>query len=323
MPMTLTGFLIYMTNIKGKSKRTRNEYKNDLILMLKYIKVIKYDINTNGIENVDISDIDNDFIKAISLEDLYIFLEYCEDERRNGAYSRARKVAAIRSFFNYLTTKKKILDYNPAQELEKPKLPKRNPVYLTIGQANTFLSGIKMNKHYYRNTCIVTLFLNCGMRVSELCNININSIKNDMISIIGKGDKERTVYLNDMCIDAINKYIEKERSLQKNIKCQQALFISQKGTRISVRTIENLVKKINEDSKLNINKLTPHKLRHTFATTMYQAGTDIISLQQLLGHSNVSTTQIYTHVTDDRLREATNKNPFNIQFNKKKSIKEQ
>ena len=311
IPTILNGFLIYLSTIKGKSKSTKSEYRYDLINMLQYIKVIRFDLDIKNISEVDIGDIKEDFIKEICLEELYAFLEYCEEVRKNSPYARARKVASIKSFFKYLVNKKKLLSSNPAEELETPKLSKRNPIYMTLEETEKFLSGIRRSKHYYRNLCIMQLFLNCGMRISELCSINLSSIKKDILTVIGKGDKERTVYLNETCISVINDYMEKERCCIVNIKDGEALFISQLGTRLNKRTIQKLVDSINEKSGLNKDHLTPHKLRHTSATLMYKAGADIRSLQIILGHTNVSTTQIYTHVDDNELRNVVANNPLN------------
>lgn len=311
IPTILNGFLIYLSTIKGKSKGTKSEYRYDLILMFQYIKAIRYDVDIKTISEIDIGDIKEDFIKEICLEELYAFLEYCEEVRKNSPYARARKVASIKSFFKYLVNKKKILSSNPADELETPKLSKRNPIYMTLEETEKFLSGIRRNKHYYRNMCIMQLFLNCGMRISELCSINLSSIKKDTLTVIGKGDKERTIYLNETCVSTIKEYLEKERSCLVNIKEDNALFVSQLGTRLTKRAIEKLVDSINKRSGLNKEKLTPHKLRHTSATLMYKAGADIRSLQMILGHTNVSTTQIYTHVDDDELRSVVANNPLN------------
>lgn len=311
IPTILNGFLIYLSTIKGKAKGTKTEYRYDLILMFQYIKAIREDLDVRDISNIDISDIKEDFIKEICLEELYAFLEYCEEVRNNSPYARARKVASMKSFFKYLVNKKKIISNNPAEELETPKLSKRNPIYMTLDETEQFILGIRRNKHYYRNICIIQLFLNCGMRISELCSINISSIKNDTLTVIGKGDKERTIYLNEVCVSSIKDYIENERCYLVNIKDNDALFISQLGTRLTKRAIQKLVDTINKDSGLNKEKLTPHKLRHTSATLMYKAGADIRSLQMILGHTNVSTTQIYTHVDDDELRSVVANNPLN------------
>lgn len=312
IPIILNGFLIYLTTIKGKSKRTRIEYRYDLILMFKFIKSLRNDLSIKNIQEIDISDINEDFIKEIYLEELYEFLEFCQEVRNNNAITRARKVASIKSFFKYMYTKKKFLNINPAEELESPKISKRTPIYMTLEETQVFLTGIKQNKHYYRNTCIMFIFLNCGLRIAELCGINLPSIQNNILTVIGKGDKERQIYLNQICILSLNEYIKKERNLLKNIKDTEALFISQKGTRLDRRTIEKLVITINHNSGLNKYKLSPHKLRHTMATLLYKASNgDIRSLQQILGHESISTTQIYTHVNNEQIRNVMEINPLN------------
>ena len=306
----LKDFLNYLTVIQGKSIRTRTEYGYDLSLFLRYLKIIKYSLNIECIDDLKINDLDIDFIKDISLEDIYDFLQYCQLERNNSSYSRARKVASIKAFYNYLTVKKKSLKENPTSELETPKIGKRNPIYLSIDEVKKLYKGLN-ELHYYRNFAILTIFLNCGIRISELSSININSMSNGKISIIGKGNKERVIYINSSSTISIENYIKLERHKVKNADKQDALFLSQKGNRLSTRSIQRVIENANIKSGLNKDKLSPHKLRHTMATQLYRKGTDLISLQQLLGHSSVSTTQIYTHVDSETLKDIVESNPLN------------
>lgn len=314
VPFEVNNFLNYLGTIRGKSKNTIYNYKIDLILFFRFLKLYKGLANKNeDFDNIKINDIDNKFIEVISLSDLYAFLSFTENYRNNSAYARARKVATLRSFFKYLTGKAKIIKENPTLELESPKINKRNPVYLTLDESKKLLNSID-GPFYERDYCIITLFLNCGMRLSELVSIDISKIKGDTLTIIGKGNKERTVYLNEMCIRAINAYlVERNKSAAKiHEEDSDALFISRKLTRINKRTIELMVKKYVTKAGLSYDKFTPHKLRHTAATLMYKYGNvDIRSLQQILGHESVSTTQIYTHVDDEKLREAVKSNPLN------------
>lgn len=311
IPKVLKSFLVYLTNIKGKSKRTRQEYKYDLMLFLKYMKYIKYDIDTEDINSISIKDIDNEFIKNITLEDLYSYMEYCEEVRENGVNTRARKVVSIKSFFKYLFSKKKILTENVAVELEIPKKSKRNPIYLNLEEAIDLQNTVKVNHniHSLRDFAIITIFLNCGIRVSELVNININDISNNILSVIGKGNKERIIYLNKTTISAINDYLKNERVEYKNEN--EPLFISQKKSRISARTVQRIIKKYVGLSNINNKHITPHKLRHTCATLLYGEGIDIRKIQTILGHENISTTEIYTHVKSVDLEDAINNNPLN------------
>lgn len=312
LPKIVKDFLVYLTTIKGKSKRTRQEYQYELVLFFRFQKAIQDDVDVENISSVDIGDSTIEWIREWTLEDIYLYLEYCEVQRKNSTYARARKVAAIKSFYRYLYGKRRLLDYNPAEELESPKIGKRTPVYMNIEETQQFLTGIKRNKHYYRNYCMMMFFLNLGIRVSELCNINLVSIQGDALHIVGKGDKARTVYLNEACLEALANYMQEERYSVKNIIDEEALFLSQKGTRLNRRTVETIVKQINEYSGLGKNKLTPHKLRHTSATLMYRSGADIRSLQHILGHSSISTTQIYTHVEDKEIRNVIKNNPLNL-----------
>ncbi|KNF08912.1 tyrosine recombinase XerC [Gottschalkia purinilytica] len=307
VPKILKDFLIYTTVVRGKSKRTRKEYEYDILLLFRFLKMIREDID--NIEDTNVDNINIDFISETSLEELYAFLEYCEEVRNNSPHAKARKVASIKSYFKYLYNKRKLLEMNIADELETPKIGKRSPVYMNIDEVKDFLNGIN-KRHYYRNYCIMMLFLNCGLRVSELCNLDVSSINENILRVIGKGNKERIVYLNETCLNSIDEYIRKERSKYPNIKDSEALFISQKGNRLSPRTVQTIVKKINKNS-INKKNLTPHKLRHTMATMLYQNGADLRSLQQILGHSSVSTTEIYTHVSNERIKKVMENNPLN------------
>ncbi len=307
LPSLLNEYLEYLVSVKGKSMNTINGYKIDLRLFFKYIKKIKNKL-TDETENIIISDIDEAFIKGIRLGDLYSFITYITLKRDNSAYARARKTAAIKSFYNYLETKAKVIKDNPAKELETPKIGKKNPVYLTLDQSKTLLHIID-GRNKERDYAIVVLFLNCGMRLSELVSINITKIKEDTLTVTGKGNKERTIYLNAAAINALNQYISvrpKEGLLDKD-----ALFLSERKRRIDKSTVEKLVKKYVRNAGLYGEKYTPHKLRHTAATLMYKYGhVDIRALQQILGHESVATTQIYTHIDDERLREAVKSNPL-------------
>ena len=314
LPMLVKDFLNYLETIKGKSINTINAYKTDLSVFFKFIKVYKgYQLDDN-IQFIDIpiDDINSDFIKSINLTDMYAFLSYAEKQRNNSNYARARKVATLKSFYNYLHNKAKVIEFNAAAELESPKINERHPIYLTLDQSIELLDSLdKSNKNYERDYCILVFFLNCGLRVSELCNIEINKIKSDTLTIIGKGNKERTIYLNSVCIKALEQYLsvrDDSKSISKN---KNYLFLSARNTPINKRTVEILVKKHISNAGFTNAKYTPHKLRHTAATLMYKHGNvDIRSLQNILGHESISTTQIYTHVDEDQLRNAVNSNPL-------------
>lgn len=305
LPKLLKDYLVYLTTIRGKSPRTRKEYEYDLVLALKFMKAIEDDTD---IEIVTIEDIHIEWIKERSLEDLYLFFEYCTEVRKNSPASRARKVAALKGFFNYLKLRRRLLDENITEQLETPKIGKRKPTYLQMEEAKMFLQAIEHRKYAIRDYCMMMFLLNTGMRVSELCSLNMSSISGRQLKIIGKGNKERAVYLNDACINALNAYLETRKS--SNQQGEEPLFTSQKGTRFTRQSVARVVKSINQSSINKVN-ITPHKLRHTSATMMYRSGADIRSLQHILGHSNVGTTQIYTHIEDEQIQEVLTNNPFN------------
>lgn len=311
LPYMLNEFLGYLSTIKGKSKNTINGYKVDLRLFLKYTYKQKNKLSIE-IEEILISDIDEDFIKNIRLGDIYSFMNYVGTKRKNSSYARARKTAAIRAFFSYLEKKTNIISNNPAKDLESPKINKRQPIYLTLNESKDLLEsvfGTVTGRNKERDFAILALFLNCGLRLSELVGINISKIKEDTLTVIGKGNKERTVYLPPICITSINNYLKvRPTAIDED---QDALFLSQSKRRINKRTVELLVKKYIELSGLDKTKYTPHKLRHTAATLMYKHGeVDIRALQQILGHESISTTQIYTHIDDEQLRKAAKSNPL-------------
>lgn len=309
LPLILEDFLNYTQTIKGKSKNTVQEYYYDLKMFLRFLK-IRYRLVNDSIvfSDILITDIDIDIIKKVNIQDLHAFISFVDRERNNSNYAKARKVASLRSFFKYLTSTVHLLDVDPAQGLESPKIDSRHPVYLTLDEAKLFLSVID-GTFKKRDYAIMTLFLNCGMRLSELVSINIDNIKGDTLTVIGKGNKERTVYLNDACIKSLEDYIALRPT--EDLKDDKALFISNKKNRLSAKGIQHLVKKYIKKAGLDESKFSPHKLRHTAATLMYKyGGVDIRALQDILGHENVSTTQIYTHVDDERLRDAVKSNPL-------------
>ncbi|WP_297521631.1 tyrosine recombinase XerC [uncultured Clostridium sp.] len=315
LPEEMDDFLNYLENIKGKSKNTVIAYKSDLRLFFQFLKLHFKLIEIKDIsefQNIDISDVDIDVINKIKLRDLYAFLNFVDKERNNSSYAKARKVATLKSFFKFLHSKLKVIKNNPADELESPKIEKRLPIYLDLNESLDFLNTLDKNsKHYNRDYCIITLFLNCGLRLSELCNIQTDKIHKDTLLVIGKGNKERTVYLNDSCIRAIDDYILVRDLTKVSLIDKKYLFISQQNKPLNKRTVELLVKKHVKNSDIQSKKITPHKLRHTAATLMYKYGeVDIRALQSILGHENVSTTQIYTHVDDEQLRKAANSNPL-------------
>lgn len=316
LPYLLKKFLTYLEVVKNKSSLTVLEYASDLRTFLRYMKVSHGLVDRNTkFEEIDISDIDESFLNNINLNDGYEFLLYCKNERNNDSTARARKVTSLKSFFKYLDSRENVIKENPFRELEAPKLKKSLPKYLSLEQSRMLLNCVynDSNPNKERDFCILTLFLNCGLRLAELVGLNINHIHDDnSMTVTGKGNKERIVYLNTACIAALNNYL-KVRPVD-GVKDREALFISRNKQRISRRTVQGIVENALDKSGLADLGYSTHKLRHTAATLMYQYGdVDVLLLKEILGHENLSTTQIYTHVADDQLRKAVNLNPLNTQ----------
>ena len=309
LPELVQDYLIYIEAIKGHSELSVLEYASDLRTFFRYISVHKHLSPANVDENeIDLTNIDINVISSVTLNDAYQFLIYCRNVRHNNEATRARRVVAIRRFYSYLSDNLGLLKTNPMKNLDTPKIKKSLPKYLTLEEAQRLLSVID-GKYKERDYAIITLFLNCGMRLAELVSIDYSDIKSDgTIVITGKGNKERTIYLNQACLDAITAYMKvRPNDGVRN----RALFISSRYQRINPRTVEIMVNKNLEKAGLGGRGLSVHKLRHTAATLMYQHGNvDVLLLKEILGHENLGTTEIYTHITSDATRKAVESNPL-------------
>ena len=309
-PSFVAEFLNYNSVIKNRSDLTVIEYANDLQTFFRFLKISRGIVSDDTpFEEISVDDITIEMISSVTLNDAYLFLIYCKDERDNNERTRARKATTLRMFYKYLTVQKKLLDENPLQELDSPKIKKTLPKYLTLDESLDLLKHID-GKFKERDYCIITLFLNCGLRLSELVSLNLSDIRsNNTMVVTGKGNKERTIYLNAACIDAINAYLP-FRPVD-GVKDKDALFISRQKGRISPKTVQYIVKNTLEKAGLKDRELSTHKLRHTAATLMYQYGNvDVLAIKEILGHESLSTTQIYTHIMDEQLQKAADSNPL-------------
>lgn len=311
LPPSVVEFLNYMSVIKNKSELTVLEYASDLRLFFRYLLIYRKKVDENtDFDSIDISSIGLDMIETVSIQDAYAFLSYCRNERKNDAASRARKASALRAYFKYMSINTKQIEENPMQELESPKAKKALPKYLTLEESVNLLNSID-GKFKERDYCIIALFLNCGLRLSELVGLNYGDIRSDnSMRVTGKGNKERIIYLNDMCINAINEYM-KVRPVE-GVKDKNALFLSSRLSRISPKTVQYIVKTFLDKAGLGDQGFSTHKLRHTAATLMYQQGNvDVLLIKEILGHENLATTEIYTHIIDSQLKDAVASNPLN------------
>lgn len=309
-PEFLNNYLVHIKIVQLLAERTIQEYYIDIRLFLKYV----YENNHNtgkDFEDIDIHDMTEAELKKITVSDIYSFIFYTSDERQNKDRARYRKISALRSFFKYLEKVAHIIENNPTKDLDVP-VPKASlPKFLSLNESLRLLETADSSDSK-RDYCILTLFLNCGLRLSELVGINISDIDfyENRMKVLGKRSKERMVYLNEACIDALNKYLVIRKNNPKAAD-EPALFISNQNHRISKRRVQQIVEETLQKAQLDGKGITTHKLRHTAATLMYQYGdADVLTLKELLGHASVSTTEIYTHLNDENVRNAIESNPL-------------
>ncbi len=328
-PPLLKDFVVYLQLVKNRSELTVLNYYSDLRTFFRFYKLkLGRVANDVAFSDINIADISDDDIKAVDLGLVQEFLIFEKTNKNNDTKARYRKAVAIRQFFKYLTNNKGLFDVSPVANLELPTPKPALPKHLTLEQAQEMLNHVNISGSK-RDFCILTFFLNCGMRLSELVNINVSDIScthdgvgNEIYSlkVLGKGSKERIVYLNDACVQAYLSYIspaetDPEKRKANGVRCMtvktDALFLSGRGTRISGRRVQQLVDKYLADCGLDNMGLSVHKLRHTAATLMYQNGVDVRVLKDVLGHESLNTTQIYTHVSNAQMQDAMMNNPLN------------
>jgi site-specific recombinase XerD len=326
-PMVLREFLVYHETIKGQSPRTIHEYYLDLRMFLRFMKLMRNDMPiSTRLDDIPIKDVDIHFIESITTSDVFDFLSYLANDRTPNPDSivpefgispaaRARKLSTLKSFYKYLTVRTKQLTENPVADLEYPKLRKSLPKYLTMEQSAALLRSVE-GQNQKRDYAILMLFLNCGIRRSELVGLNLTDVYEDRIRVVGKGNKERFVYFGTPCRKAIDSYLL-ERN-KKILSDNRALFGSRNGNRISVEAVHRLVKKALLQAGLDSTQFSAHKLRHTAATMMLSGGVDVKTVQEVLGHENLNTTQIYTHIESTELKIAAEANPLSkLDYNDK------
>ena len=308
-PPLIRDFLVYHETIQGHSRQTVDEYYLDLRSFARYLKQVRDpSLRSVPLDHIPLDDVSLELFQSVTLTDVYSYMNFLTRDKGLNAASRARKVATIRSFYKYLTNKAKLLTKNPVQDLDSPRQKKSLPKYLSLDESIDLLESVD-GKNATRDFCILTLFLNCGLRISELVNLNVTDVRDNQLRVLGKGNKERILFLNDACVKAIQDWMIDRNAL--TLIDQNALFVTlQNRRRISVAAVHKLVKKHLADAGLDSTQYSAHKLRHTAATLMLQNGVDVRTLQEVLGHDHLNTTQIYTHVDNDDLRAAARANPL-------------
>lgn len=309
-PEYVKEYLLNLKLIKDRADRTEEAYYIDIRTFLRYLKLKHGDVQSDTpYSKISIKEVPFSYIENFTLYDAYEYMNYLKEIRGNSTATRARKTSALKQLYLYLHSKAKMLDKNPLEDLEMPRIKNKLPKYLSLEQSIELLKNID-SKHRSRDYCIICLFLNCGMRLSELVGLNINDYSKDnrTLRLFGKGSKERIVYLNDACIEALETYLKDRPS---NSKDPNALFISQQLRRINKRRVQFIVEEMLKKAGLSNLGVTTHKLRHTAATLMYQhGGVDPLVLKDILGHKSIATTEIYTHLSNENLKKAAESSPL-------------
>lgn len=317
-PDLLRDFLFYMETVKGRSPRTVEGYYTDLRTFLRYIKATKQlqmtTLSPSELSKLTIGDISSELICSVTLSDVYAYLSYALSERDNHAAARARKASSIRSLYNYLTTKVHLLEVSPVKDLDLPSTKQALPKFLSLEESLELLQAVSAAENP-RDYCMITLMINCGMRVSELVGINVGDIRKEekTLRLLGKGNKERIIYLNTACLEAISEYEPIRAQLLANAKQRdtQVFFLSNRYGRLTTRRVEQILEKYLAAAGLSGRGYSPHKLRHTAATLMYQhGGVDVRVLKEILGHESLATTEIYTHVSNRQMEQASDSSPL-------------
>lgn len=315
-------FLTYHEVIRSHSQKTVDEYYLDLRTFFRFLKIQRGVVDESlPFDDIPVNDVDLPFVAAVTRAEVYDFLAFLsrdrvKNERANlpeyglSAAARARKIATLRSFYKYLTVKAGLMGENPIESLDSPKLRRTLPKYLTVDECRQLLSSVD-GRYATRDYCILMLFLNCGLRISELIGLDLSDVHTDHLRVLGKGGKERITYLNAASADSINDYLQFRVSEQQHKDIQtKALFISSRGDRISRSAVHALVKKHLSEAGLDSEGFSAHKLRHTAATMLLGKGVDLKTLQELLGHEHLGTTEIYTHIENTDLKIAADANPL-------------
>lgn len=334
LSQTFKDFIFYEQIVKGRSELTVKNYFVDIRTFFRYYKIKHNRASEEEFSKISISDITDDDIKSVDLQFVQEFLFYTKTVRNNDQKARYRKAVALRQFYKFLTNNKNMFEVNPLANLELPTPKAALPKYLTLEQSLEMLTNID-SPDQKRDYCIVAFFLNCGIRLSELVGINLKDIKSTTniegrtvytLKVLGKGNKERIVYLNQGCVNAYLEYVaptNTDPESRKAAGCRDmsaqtdALFLSRLNKRISNRRVQQIVEDCFKKSGLDNLGFSVHKLRHTAATLMYQNGVDVRTLKDVLGHESLTTTQIYTHVSDKQMENAVNQNPLANVMNKK------
>lgn len=310
VPSFLEDLTNYLSGIKNLSMNYIDDLKFTIVQFLEFVNIHTFKEKYETIDEISLND-----IRSLANTDIYGFIFFLS-ERQYKTNTRVKKIEHLKTFFNYLYTISHKLFREPFKLIKtERKLEQKLPNYLSLSEAKKVQ---KVYEHSYkvsdiRNNAIIRLILNCGLRLSEAANLNIDdlNLSESKFVVIGKGNKERTCYLNKPTKEAIEDYLKyRNKIVIENKKHKDALFISNHNKRLSKRQIRTIVKEAYKKAELDETKYATHTLRHTCATLLYRNGTDIKTIQEVLGHVQIDTTEIYTHLYNKEVMDAMLEHPM-------------
>lgn len=311
-PPYLKEYLNYLLAVKNASQKTASTYYVQIRLFLRWIATRdKVDgMSVEEFYNVPIANVPFALVAETQTSDIISFLTFSQTFLGNSPSTRSSKLAALSSFFRYHVETTKMMDHYPTAVISAPKVGKRVPKYLSKEDCLRLLDAVQ-GYETERDYCMITFFLNIGMRLSELVGIDLKDIRDGRLLLRGKGNKERVVYLNDACLDALDQWMVVRKLVDEEEKLDP-LFISRRTKlRLSPRRVEKIIENTLIRSGLAEEGVSTHTLRHTAATLMYDEGAvDILVLQEILGHSSPSTTRIYTHLNSKQVKNTMRSSPL-------------
>lgn len=291
-------YLLYLKVEKNLAPRTIHEYNIDLQLLVQFL-LTRQRTQWNEVIYLD----------------LRHFLHYLQEERQNSATARARKISSIKGFFSFMH-EEEFINQNPALRLKKPKLERKLPVYLSKEDCQRFIRVIEQKSNQQiRDVTIILLFLYTGIRMSELTQLDMEHVdlSNQTLRVYGKGRKERLIPLLPKLVTRLEQYIQYRNDILGDEAYRLAPFFiahyKNNWQRTHRRTVHEIFMRFSKDARLDHKHFSAHKLRHTFATLLYSQGVDLIEIKTLLGHTNLSTTEIYTHTSTDKLKHSIRQLP--------------
>ena len=315
-PDFLNDYITHISVVKGLAKSTVGVYYQDIRQFLRFLTLYRSnvpEVTPEMLPEADIRSLTIEDIRTITLRDIHNYYSFIAGECGNKDKIRCRKATSLRSFFRYLNKQAMLLDHDPTANLELSRPKHALPKYLNLSESLELLQKLTERdnpKEQVRDYCILTLFLNCGIRLGELVGLNLSSLdlEEKRMRVLGKGSKERIVYLNPACMSALREYLFVRTEAETD---DTALFLSNRNKRISRRRVQQVVENALKAAGLDGRGLSTHKLRHTAATLMYQHGhVDVLTLKSILGHESISTTEIYTHLADSSMQEAMDHSPL-------------